>query len=401
MTTTSTFAVQPLNQFSKVDASVKRPKEIAYFSFDEDHVYRQDDTSLRYYYPPSLPADLNKGFDTFRSLDDTGDDHLDGLLQALIHYEGEIRAKLDVDFITWRGMMTKIMVAPFSNFDSWEMNATKFQDTVFIEENHKKKLDSRQEQHQQMPVRGAYSQDLMSYWGYKFETLALLDNHWCYTDRRNIEAREDMQVSNYAQYCSIVRTGFGKSKVIIGGEVDAVQGVKPPEKGSPINWVELKTTAELINEKEQSKFERKLLKFWAQSFLLGVPKIVVGFRDQHGGLQRLEELDTQSIPDRISRTSRPLWDGQTCINFASALLDWLKQTISTDGVWRIRKREKTPVIEVFKMEETGTGSILSDSFVEWRISLLPRLGEAPPKGQVSDTRAPSVEPLTPQSQPSG
>lgn len=30
-----------------------------------------------------------------------------------------------------------------------------------------------------------------------------------------------MVVNNYAQYCSVVKTGFGKAKLVIGGEVDA------------------------------------------------------------------------------------------------------------------------------------------------------------------------------------
>ena len=30
-----------------------------------------------------------------------------------------------------------------------------------------------------------------------------------------------MIVNNYAQYCSVVKTGIGGSKMIIGGEVDA------------------------------------------------------------------------------------------------------------------------------------------------------------------------------------
>ena len=28
-------------------------------------------------------------------------------------------------------------------------------------------------------------------------------------------------VNNYAQYCSVVRTGIGKTKIVIGGEIDA------------------------------------------------------------------------------------------------------------------------------------------------------------------------------------
>lgn len=385
-----TYPIYPINQFSKADVAVRRPREITYFSFDEEHRYRQDDSSMRFYYPPLLPAELSKGFDSFRQLDDTGDDHLDGLLQALIHYEGEKRAKLETDFVTWRGMMTKIMIVPFSHLDSWEMNATRFQDTIFIEENHQKKLDSRQEQYSQAPVRGAMSQDLMSYWGYKFETISLLERHWCYSERSEVEARDVAQVSNYAQYCSIVRTGLGKTKMVIGGEVDAVFDTKPLELGAPVNWVELKTTAELVNEKEVNKYERKLLKFWAQSFLLGVPKTIVGFRDQQGWLHRLEELETQSIPDKILKTGRKVWDGQTCINFASAFLEWLKATINEDGVWRIRKREKSPVLEVFKLEESGTGNILSDDFVDWRTSKLPNILTAR-QAQAKDEQGPSTK----------
>jgi RAT1-interacting protein len=83
-------------------------KEIAYFSFDEKHKFRLDDSSLRYYYPPSLPADLNEGFETFQQLDDTNDDHLDALLETIVAHEQKTGAKLDTDIITWRGMMTKV-----------------------------------------------------------------------------------------------------------------------------------------------------------------------------------------------------------------------------------------------------------------------------------------------------
>lgn len=83
-------------------------QEVTFFSFDEDHKFRLDASSLRYYYPPPLPCDLNKGFETFRQLDDSGDDHLDGLLEALIAHEKEKGSKTETDIITWRGMMTKV-----------------------------------------------------------------------------------------------------------------------------------------------------------------------------------------------------------------------------------------------------------------------------------------------------
>jgi len=51
---------------------------------------------------------LSRGFDTFQKLDDTADDHLDGLLTAIMALEKETGKPCEADFITWRGMMTKV-----------------------------------------------------------------------------------------------------------------------------------------------------------------------------------------------------------------------------------------------------------------------------------------------------
>ena len=44
----------------------------------------------------------------------------------------------------------------------------------------------------------------------------------------------------------------------------------------------------------------------------------------------------------------------------------LKEVITGDGVWRIRRREKSPIIEAFVQEVTGHGDILSPEFLAWR-----------------------------------
>jgi len=51
---------------------------------------------------------LSKGFDSFKQLNDTADDHLDSLLDTIIAYEQEKGSKVETDIITWRGMMTKV-----------------------------------------------------------------------------------------------------------------------------------------------------------------------------------------------------------------------------------------------------------------------------------------------------
>ena len=44
----------------------------------------------------------------------------------------------------------------------------------------------------------------------------------------------------------------------------------------------------------------------------------------------------------------------------------MKGTITSEGVWHIRRRERSPVIEVFRQEDTGHGDILSREFLDWR-----------------------------------
>jgi RAT1-interacting protein len=128
------FDIRPINRFAGANAAIRRPKvqglsrpqatflvslgasaaanhfvkEIAYFSYDNQHQFHLDESSLRYYYPPRLPADLNRGFDTFEQLDDTGDEHLDSLLETIIELERKTGLRCQADIFTWRGMMTKV-----------------------------------------------------------------------------------------------------------------------------------------------------------------------------------------------------------------------------------------------------------------------------------------------------
>ena len=175
--------------------------------------------------------------------------------------------------------------------------------------------------------------------------------------------------------------------MILGGEVDGIWDAKPEDCSQGVNWVELKLTSRPNNTPGgMLTYERKLLKYWIQSFLLGVPRIIVGFRDQRGILVGQEELETRSIPGSVKRVGQASWDGNVCINFAAALLERmgpfqchfiarlifedLRQTITSEGVWRIRRKRKEPLVEVFKVEETGHGRILSMDFKNWRESLL-------------------------------
>jgi len=99
-----------------------------------------------------------------------------------------------------------------------------------------------------------------------------------------------------------------------------VWDAKPETPGEPINWVELKTSRMITNTGIQTAFDQKLLKYWIQSFLLGVPRIIVGFRDQDGILRSMEEYETLNIPYEVRRRGLAKWDGNVCIRFAALFL---------------------------------------------------------------------------------
>nr|POE65020.1 decapping nuclease rai1 [Quercus suber] len=207
--------------------------------------------------------------------------------------------------------------------------------------------------------------------GYKFETLSTLPKPWSECTRQEIESRDSIIVNNNAQFCSIVRTGIGTTSMVLAGEVDAVLGGKPDDPDTPIPWIELKTSQEFNanDRRELEKFERKMLRFWAQSFLLGVPKIAVGFRSVRGDLLRVDELETQRIPQMV-KTSTRVWEGNVSINVTAAFLDFLKQTIVGEGVWRIRRLKSQRRIEVFRVTANGTGEIVKQSFKKHREKLM-------------------------------
>jgi RAT1-interacting protein len=101
------FPIQPVNRFRGASATIKRPREIAHFSYDDDHVYQADELGINYYIPPPMGVDLKEGFDTFKHYEDKEDPHLDSLLRALMEDKtgkGQVKA----EFVTWRGMMTKV-----------------------------------------------------------------------------------------------------------------------------------------------------------------------------------------------------------------------------------------------------------------------------------------------------
>lgn len=151
------------------------------------------------------------------------------------------------------------------------------------------------------------------YWGYCFESLA--------TEDLGRDGIHDVDAN--VEYCSVLKTKIGAHRVLMGAEMDCCDSWDNNNKRF---YIELKTSRELLDHRTVEIFEReKLLKFWIQSFIAGVPFIVVGFRDDNGCLLRIEKMRTNEITQRVK--GKGYWQGGVCLAFADEVLCWLYGTV--------------------------------------------------------------------------
>jgi RAT1-interacting protein len=100
---------------------------------------------------------------------------------------------------------------------------------------------------------------------------------------------------------------------------------------SPQNYIELKTSRIILTDRNKASFRRhKLMKWWAQSFLIGVPKLVCGFRNDDGIIKSLQSFRISDIP-KETQVDLTMWQPSVCLNFLDELLVWIRKTVVIDN----------------------------------------------------------------------
>ncbi|KAL6301977.1 RAI1-domain-containing protein [Sparassis latifolia] len=336
----------------------QQPLPLLTFSYTPDRLLEFTDSALRYYVEPPKRAELRYGYERWvRRPEEKG--RLDGLLKAV----SKVRTRMDaggsdggawlrdVGVISWRGVMTKILTAPYEQRDGWEMNVMEVNGTLYLEEHLS---DARlAEKNDIVPHHR-----LQSYYGYSFESWSTSSKSG---PRETVEGHLPGwggDVDTNVQWCSVVKTKLGDTRIVIGGEVDCVRGTFT---GKTDTFVELKTSLAIRGPQDEAKFEKKLLKFYFQSFLLGVPEIVVGFRTPSGQLTTLQSFKTIEIP-RLVRGKPGAWDPLICLDWGYRFLSFLKSVIQP------RDDDTATLVSKGNTEEANTKARV------WRVKFVPRSG---------------------------
>lgn len=379
----------PLSLRSKTTA-LKQPKELFSFARDIDGEWiygdaEAKDQAMAYFYLPDSDVgrniDLGAGISKFKKMPDeqnVGD--FPALLRAIQLHEEKTGSRISTNIVTYRGLMTKLLVLPYNLNDAVSMYVVPFDGQLFVRNDEDAELARRREQNEsQNQPEGTVSK--FEYLGYKFEAIATLPKPWAQTPRATIEKRGKKLVNNYEQYISVVKTGIGKAKLLLAGEVDCVFDYVPedPRENVLLHYAELKTSRVLQHPGQVVTFEKKLFKTWAQSFLLGVGTVVYGFRDDNVHLQGVEVYKTEEIPvlikdnkltdqgNKIACTNALKWYG--------AVIEWLVEQVDAADESKAYKVSFDPGSRTFSLIELDSEEgkkvrekTISKEFSEWRRS---------------------------------
>ncbi|AGO13398.1 AaceriAFR262Cp [[Ashbya] aceris (nom. inval.)] len=304
--------------------ALKQPREVGYYSSNAGGEYKiQDDVNLSYYYLPDADIekqiDLSAGVRKFQdeqaeSGHDTGS--LQGLLQTLLEYEQRKGKKVHADIVTFRGQMKQLIYCAFGGQPAdVDMYVMSFDGQLFIRST-RKKLAHPSAARDSWPYRAYYS-------GYKFESIAFLDRPVAETPREVLEKRSKQVVSNSAQYITVVKTGVGNHKLVLGAEVDGIFDFREPASDNLKHYVELKVAKGVQSYNDARNFERKLFAAWLQCFLVGINRVIFGYRDDNFILRSVEEFSTSEIPLLLKNNPQLRNACVDAIKWYGALTKWL------------------------------------------------------------------------------
>ncbi|KAH9143215.1 hypothetical protein AeRB84_012765 [Aphanomyces euteiches] len=276
---------------SKSKTYVSQPKQLSGFSKYSDGKVQFDRSLLkRLHKGAPLGSDLLEGLDEYKEPPNNAPiEHLIDAMapQNRAQHDSEAPTEPNRMFhiVTYRNNLNKIMGTPYNTNNPFSFFVQRIENTLYLDVH----LTEDSSQGNIYQKQGAYA-------GRRYEVLSSEDN----TD------------SVGGEYCGVFSMMLGTKRLLIGAELDGCA-----DDGK---YIELKTFRLLKTPKDKFSFERyKLLAFWIQSYIVGVPLIRVGFRDDKFKLTKEQTFSTTELP----RFASSYWKSSVCLNFADSFLDWL------------------------------------------------------------------------------
>lgn len=314
---------------------VSAPFEVTSYSRDGSrNVTFGSREQLSTFSQPKLNVNLGDKYELFirKANEDVG---VEPVVNALLEKTFDLDGQADI--VTYRNNLNKIGTTPYENRDEWELDCALVGKTVF--------LDIRKIREDSSDPK----QQLFMYYGYRFESICT--------------GLSDEPVNANSEFCSISRLRIANHRILLAAEIDCGSG-QPDKSGNPLNgYIELKTMRAIESDRALSNMYRhRFLKFWLQSYLAGVPNIMLGIRSDSGELLHVKNLKTHELPrearNHFDQTrSRNRWDPFVCINFLDCVLASIREACHDHpgSTIRVRLDPATKHVTAVLVEGPDTG----------------------------------------------
>lgn len=225
----------------------------------------------------------------------------------------ESSSVLNTDFLTYRGIITKIMSSPYEKREGWCIVATKYKGTIYL-------FEYMTEKKRQEELNRDEKSNMFSFGGFRFE--------YYITVPADPEANDDdLDFQHHNEYCCIARTRLGNHSLAYGAEMDCVENQKQAADPELSDFVEIKTTRVVDNKRQWDNLVRfKMFKWWAQCYLIGIPTLVCGYRDDNMVVREIEILKVSDMP----KMAKAFWSPDVCLRFLNRFLDFVKLNVTED-----------------------------------------------------------------------
>ncbi|KAJ7641101.1 hypothetical protein FB45DRAFT_785136 [Roridomyces roridus] len=291
-------------------ARLGEPKQVACSSLCGGQLRVDSTAALRYFVYPPAKADLKSGYDqltyeqrtkTSRGLED---------IFAMCIKSKNSEQLLDVQVITWAGIVKRIMLGK-----KMHLNVSFHNGILYIESHCPPEWYIDIGTSRVLSIR-----DPQTYWGYNFETLCSSETP---------QGPSGGTVNLQTHFSVAVVRKIGSLKLLLVGDVDCV---KPEYVQNPVpeHYVELK-----IKTSEPDRFRPVLRDKWEmQSLLLGGRKILVGYTNKAGVLQGVKTLSV--------RASHSAWRQKK--------IDWASRVLHSLVEYRAQAQQDEGVLKVWRVE---------------------------------------------------
>jgi len=229
---------------------------------------------------------------------------VDTIVTAALHKGHDFS---QTDICTYRNNLNKILLTTIEPRKEWAVNFCYQGNSLFLDIT-------------KVGQASYANQDRFSYYGYHFESVC----------SGHVAGSEEVDPSS--EFGIVVLYRLGAHTILMGAEVDGFDPQAPPDCG-PTNgkpYVEMKTYRIPSHPRAEAvMYGEKHPRWWVQSFLAGVPLMVLGGRDDKGMLQKIHQVPVQKLPELSAAAGMP-WDPQQLLSFGEAVLDWMLQLAAAE-----------------------------------------------------------------------